>query len=392
MVLIAHASIDEHGKTKNGQAGDQTKKEVCTREWYNKPWNVLVRFTDPKMAEKVAVSMENASKNDLIGYDQNQRNTLLKEARKHNYDISKVDVPCECDCSSLVSVACMYAGIPESTLTLNGNCCTTSTLRQCLKSTGEVEIFTTPLYLTRTDRLKRGDILIKEGHHVVVVIKADTVQKKSVEEVAKEIIAGKGNWGNGTDRRIRLADAGYNPSEVQAKINELMKVNKPVSNARIIWDFLSPKIENPYAVAGLMGNLKAESGFNPKNLQNSCEKRLGMNDDAYTYAVDVGSYSNFVNDLCGYGLAQWTSSGRKQALYNFRRGRSIGDMGMQLEFLWNELNSSYKNVLNAIRKAGSVKEASDIVLTKFERPKDQSEEVKNYRANLGLEIYKEFVV
>lgn len=390
MVLIAHASIDERGKIKDGQDGDQTKKEVCTREWYNKPWNVLVRFTDAKMAEKVAVCMENAAKNDMIGYDQNQRNTLLKEARKYNYDVLKVNVPCECDCSSLVCVACMYAGIPESALTYKGNCATTSTLRQSLKATGEVEIFTTPLYLTRTDRLKRGDILISEGHHVVVVIKTDAVTKKSVDEVAKEVIAGK--WGTGTDRRIRLIDAGYNPSEVQMKVNALMNEKQQIPTAKVIWDFLSPKIENPYGVAGLMGNLQAESRFNSKNLQNSCEKRLGMTDDSYTYAVDVGSYTNFVNDQCGYGLAQWTSSGRKQGLYNSRRGRSIGDMGMQLEFLWYELNSSYKNVLAAIKKAKSVKEASDIVLTEFERPKDQSERAKEYRANLGLEIYKEFVV
>ena len=47
------------------------------------------------------------------------------------------------------------------------------TLRQILKATGEVEIFTTPLYTQRTEKLLRGDILLKEGSHVAVVVEAD---------------------------------------------------------------------------------------------------------------------------------------------------------------------------------------------------------------------------
>ena len=42
-----------------------------------------------------------------------------------------------------------------------------------LKATGEVEVFTLPLYTQKPDKLVRGDILIKEGSHVVVVVKVD---------------------------------------------------------------------------------------------------------------------------------------------------------------------------------------------------------------------------
>lgn len=44
--------------------------------------------------------------------------------------------------------------------------------------------------------------------------------KKSVEEVAKEVIAGK--WGNGATRKQRLKAAGYDYSAVQKKVNELL--------------------------------------------------------------------------------------------------------------------------------------------------------------------------
>lgn len=46
-------------------------------------------------------------------------------------------------------------------------------------------------------------------------------QKKSVIELAKEVIARK--WGNGSDRKNRLTQAGYDYAAVQAKVNELMK-------------------------------------------------------------------------------------------------------------------------------------------------------------------------
>ena len=222
-VLIAHASIDEHGRAKGGQSGDQTGKEVCIREWYNKPWQYLIRFRDSTMANRVAQCMEAAAKNDKIGYDQNQRNTLLREARKYNYDVSKVKVNCETDCSALVALACMYAGIPESTLTLSGNSATTRNLRMMLKMTGEVDIYSTPLYTSRTEKLRRGDILLKEGSHVVVVVKVDGKMQnlKPLDVVAREVLDGK--WGNGQERRANLMAAGYNYAMVQAEVNKILR-------------------------------------------------------------------------------------------------------------------------------------------------------------------------
>ena len=47
---------------------------------------------------------------------------------------------------------------------------------------------------------------------------------KTVEELAKEVIAGK--WGNGAERKERLTAAGYDYNKIQAKVNELMKGSK----------------------------------------------------------------------------------------------------------------------------------------------------------------------
>lgn len=221
-VKIAHASIDENGRARGGQAGDQTGKEVCIREWYNKPWGYVIRFKEKAMAEKVAECMEKAAANIYIGYDQNQRNTLLNKARKYNFDVSKVKEPCETDCSALVSVACMYAGIPESALTLYGNCAHTRNLRQMLKATGEVDVYSTIPYVAKQDKLKRGDILLKEGSHVAVVV--STGELKDLDTIAREVIRGK--WGNGAERMQRLRAAGYNPQMVQARVNEILSGQK----------------------------------------------------------------------------------------------------------------------------------------------------------------------
>ena len=44
--------------------------------------------------------------------------------------------------------------------------------------------------------------------------------KKSVDEIAREVI--RGDWGNGNERKQRLANAGYNYSEIQARVNKLL--------------------------------------------------------------------------------------------------------------------------------------------------------------------------
>lgn len=142
-----------------------------------------------------------------------------------------------------------------------------------------------------------------------------------------------------------------------------------------------------------MGNLFAESELNPQNLQNTYEESLGFTDTAYTVAVDSGIYTNFVYDKAGYGLAQWTYWSRKQALLDFARaaGKSIGDLLMQLDFLWKELTESYPGVLAALRSADSVLEASNAVLLNFEKPASKDTvETQTGRASYGQMYYDQF--
>ncbi len=159
-----------------------------------------------------------------------------------------------------------------------------------------------------------------------------------------------------------------------------------------MWNFFMARVGNAHGVAALMGHWYAESGLRPNNLQNSYEKKLGYTDESYTKAVDNGSYTNFVRDSAGYGLAQWTYWSRKQNLLSFARekGCSIGDTEMQFEFGYQELSTSYKGVLTAMKSAKSVREASDVLLTQYERPANQGEAVKVKRAGYGEVFYKKY--
>lgn len=159
-----------------------------------------------------------------------------------------------------------------------------------------------------------------------------------------------------------------------------------------IWNYLLNNIGNKFGTAGLMGNLYAESGLQPNNMENAYEKKLGYNDSSYTNAVDNGTYTNFVHDACGYGLAQWTYHTRKQNLLNYAKAhnKSIGDIDMQLAFLIQELNVNYPGVMSTLKNATSIREASDKVLKHFENPADQSDKVKEQRATFGNNFYNKF--
>ena len=65
-------------------------------------------------------------------------------------------------------------------------------------------------------------------------------------------------------------------------------------NEKYIWDYLKSQGMNDYATAGIMGNLYAESGLNPKNLQNRFEESLGFTDESYTAAVTQTMISSMI--------------------------------------------------------------------------------------------------
>ena len=157
-----------------------------------------------------------------------------------------------------------------------------------------------------------------------------------------------------------------------------------------VWDFFRKNTDMPdTGIAGILGNMRAESGVNPKNLQDSYESSLGYSDDEYTQAVDNGSYNNFADDSAGYGLVQFTYNGYKQGLLDYAKQHhlSIGSEDAQLNYLYQSIKDT--DVWNSVKNASSAGDAAKQWMLKYERPADQSEAKQNARAEWGEEAYNE---
>lgn len=168
-VLIGHASIDENGRAYGGVPGDQTTREVCTRYWYNRPWTVLLRPVSATTAEKMAAFCEAVCKNDMVGYNQYQRNSLRAAAQKAGWDPAKIG-RCDTDCSAFMTVCAEAAGVDVSKCYTYGNAPVTQTMRSDFAKTGAFTVLTDSKYLTSDKYLKRGDILVYEPGHTVMVL------------------------------------------------------------------------------------------------------------------------------------------------------------------------------------------------------------------------------
>lgn len=172
-----------------------------------------------------------------------------------------------------------------------------------------------------------------------------------------------------------------------------------------VWFALIDAGFSEYAAAGAMGNIWRESSFLTNNLQNSYENEFGMNDAEYTTKVDDGSYTNFATDKAGYGLCQWTTSGRKQGLLSYTKGKnvSISDANSQIEYLLAELGiqnsaSSFAtyNLLSYHGcngddwiNADSVEKATEAFCWSFERPGESSAAL-SLRIAQAKKYYEEF--
>ena len=78
--------------------------------------------------------------------------------------------------------------------------------------------------------------------------------RKTVEELAREVIAGK--WGNGEERKIKLTNAGYDYSAVQAKVNETLGVDTSITN-------YYPAISSDYnSIVEALKSIGVDSSFN----------------------------------------------------------------------------------------------------------------------------------
>ena len=132
------------------------------------------------------------------------------------------------------------------------------------------------------------------------------------------------------------------------------------TNTAYIYNYFISKGLSPVQALGIVGNILKESGGNP-----AADQKGGP----------------------GFGLAQWTEGGpRWKELVNFAKnaGAPISDLQVQLDFIWYELTTSFKdNTLTPLMAATTVRDATSIFMNQYERPLERINNL-NDREELAL--------
>lgn len=244
-ILCGWAAIDERGRASGGQSGDQRQittpdyyGEARVGNWYAFGQTEVFRWKDRSKAKKYAAAVKALCNNKNVGYDQGGRNTLYNILKANGWDYTKVNTPCETDCSALAGAAinCVTKSAMIPSWIWTGN------IKDLLIGTGLFTRLTDSKYLTGDSYLMEGDIINNPARHVIIALgngskatgtTSSTTKKLSLAAVAKEVVAGK--WGVEPARSAALKKAGYDPAKVQAKVNELLGQKKaPLKTARVV--------------------------------------------------------------------------------------------------------------------------------------------------------------
>lgn len=170
-----------------------------------------------------------------------------------------------------------------------------------------------------------------------------------------------------------------------------------------IWGFLLAQGFSEEAAAGMMGNWKAESGFRSNAVQGDYNMpNQSQYDEEMTNKFEAMSADDFAADTTGgggYGLAQWTSPGRKKGLHEFalkKQHTGLDDLKMQLDYVMKELEDpAYSSLLedDFKKKSGGEQGAEDAAITFhriYEGSNDSADAVRNNRGGAAKEIYNTY--
>lgn len=143
-------------------------------------------------------------------------------------------------------------------------------------------------------------------------------------------------------------------------------------NPSKIWNFFISKGLKAEQVAGIMGNFRQESNFNPA-------------------IQEKGRTDPNPADGIGFGLAQWTFTGRQQPLVNLAQSRNLPatDLGVQLDYVWQELTGSFGHALRNLKAANTVQDATFVFHRDYEISADTIEKIQN-RVKFGQENFDKY--
>lgn len=148
-----------------------------------------------------------------------------------------------------------------------------------------------------------------------------TPAKKSNVEIAQEVIAGK--WGNGQERKDKLAAAGYDYDAVQAEVKKLLGQTEPAkpvlkSNAEIAQEVMAGKWGNGDARKKAL----EAAGYNYAAVQAEVQKLVGGNNAPKGYKVMINTGALNVRKGAGvnYGVVKVVRQGQVYTIVEEKSG------------------------------------------------------------------------
>lgn len=134
----------------------------------------------------------------------------------------------------------------------------------------------------------KGNVIFPEKEITVAPPAPPAPTKKSNLEIAKEVIAGK--WGNGQERKNKLAAAGYDYNAVQAEVKKLLGQTEPAkpvlkSNAEIAQEVMAGKWGNGDARKKAL----EAAGYNYAAVQAEVTKLVNSSSKGYKVMINTGA-------------------------------------------------------------------------------------------------------
>lgn len=149
-------------------------------------------------------------------------------------------------------------------------------------------------------------------------------------------------------------------------------ITQPKQNKETEEQNLWSKVIFPKALQNPTQRLTMENTTNKKDyiIQYFINKGLTANQARGIYGnimQESGGNLNIVSQdgYNSYGIVQWTGP-RKVALFNKYGTRPT--LQQQLDFIWEELNTTHRSALVGLRNSNTVEEATKVFMDKFERP------------------------
>lgn len=159
-------------------------------------------------------------------------------------------------------------------------------------------------------------------------------------------------------------------------------INRGVSVANALKSKLGLK---SFQAAAIAGNFVEESGVRP---------------DARQDMTGKGQYLPGpikIDGRTGYSFGQWTFQPRQESLYKFAKSRGLDikkerlTSNIAIDFVVYELTTEYSSILKQLKSSKSLSDATNIILTKYERPANMGPSALTARTQHAQEILDKMV-